>query len=203
VADPARPGAALSGPVDLALTVVGASGYAFTAVRGKNHPGRVERRAFTVLNSSGEPSRLRWLAQQVDTPWTLPVLVLAALRSGRNRLAAASLVTLGLGKAVEGLTKLAEDRRRPAEVMPGPQLRDDPPREGASFPSGHTATATSAAVLLAPELMWPVSLVTGAVVFVTSYRRVGQGAHFPLDVVGGAFLGGATAGAARLVAGHD
>jgi undecaprenyl-diphosphatase len=61
-----------------------------------------------------------------------------------------------------------------------------------SFPSGHTATATAAAVVLSytvPKLA-PVFAVLAAAI---AYSRLYVGVHFPLDVAGGAVVGAATA----------
>jgi undecaprenyl-diphosphatase len=185
------------------VAALGAAGYVLVTVPGAHDPGPLERRVFLAINRRGEASRLRWLAQQVGTPWTLPVTAVTAWRAGRPRLAVAALVALGAVKAIEGATKLLGDRHRPDEVVDAPELPDDAPRDGASYPSGHAATAACAMVLLAPEIPGPGVVAAGAVGLVTGLRRVGQGAHFPLDVVGGALLGTGAAGAARLVAGHD
>jgi undecaprenyl-diphosphatase len=61
-----------------------------------------------------------------------------------------------------------------------------------SFPSGHTATATAAAVVLSalePRLA-PLVVVLAAAI---AYSRVYVGVHFPLDLVGGAAIGAVTA----------
>jgi undecaprenyl-diphosphatase len=61
-----------------------------------------------------------------------------------------------------------------------------------SFPSGHTATAVAGAIVLssfAPRLT-PLFAVLAAAV---AYSRIYVGVHFPLDIVGGAAIGAATA----------
>jgi undecaprenyl-diphosphatase len=61
-----------------------------------------------------------------------------------------------------------------------------------SFPSGHTATATAGAIVLSvlePRLA-PLAVVLAAAV---AYSRVYVGVHFPLDLLGGAAVGAATA----------
>jgi undecaprenyl-diphosphatase len=60
-----------------------------------------------------------------------------------------------------------------------------------SFPSGHTSTAFSFAVLLIVlyrRWLW-LALIPAALV---AWSRVYLGAHFPLDTVAGAFVGSAT-----------
>ncbi|AEE47577.1 phosphatase PAP2 family protein [Cellulomonas fimi] len=74
---------------------------------------------------------------------------------------------------------------------------------GSSFPSGHAANTTVAAVTLT-LLVWPllgrtarvvVPAVAGTLVLATAADRVLLGVHYPSDVVAGILLGGAIAGA--------
>jgi undecaprenyl-diphosphatase len=61
-----------------------------------------------------------------------------------------------------------------------------------SFPSGHTATATAAAIVLStlvPRVTPLFALLAAAI----AYSRMYVGVHFPLDVAGGALIGAATA----------
>jgi len=62
----------------------------------------------------------------------------------------------------------------------------------ASFPSGH-ATATVAAAV-AVSRMWPATrVVWWTLAVLIGYSRIYLGHHYPLDVIGGAILGVATA----------
>jgi undecaprenyl-diphosphatase len=80
-------------------------------------------------------------------------------------------------------------RRRPANSPRPTRLRDDAPADGPSYPSGHAAIAFAATALLAPYVDAPVVGLAGTGGALVGLRRVQQGAHFPLDSVGGALLG--------------
>jgi len=69
------------------------------------------------------------------------------------------------------------------------ELHDDAPTEGGSYPSGHAAIAACAALLTAPYLpRWSIAALVSAV-GATTFTRVHQGAHFPLDALGGVLMG--------------
>jgi undecaprenyl-diphosphatase len=89
--------------------------------------------------------------------------------------------------ALAGLAKAAVREKRPSE--PGALVTIP---HSHSFPSGHTATATAAAVVLSalvPRLT-PVFVLLAAAI---AYSRVYVGVHYPLDLLGGAVIGAATA----------
>jgi membrane-associated phospholipid phosphatase len=118
--------------------------------------------------------------------WFALALAVAVLR--RNvwvfvLVAAAVLVADGLA----GIVKLAVGEKRPNDPDP---LITIP--HSHSFPSGHTATSFAGATAL--SVVYPrgapvFSLVAAAI----GYSRLYVGVHFPLDVVGGAVIGVATA----------
>ena len=103
--------------------------------------------------------------------------------------AVASLGSLALVTAV----KDGIDRPRPAVPV---HVASAP---GASFPSGHAATAAAAAltviVLSWPHVgrrwRWVVSVAAGVVAVAVGFSRLVLGVHYPSDVAGGWF--GATA----------
>lgn len=151
------------------------------------HP-RFDRRVFAALNEhSPTPVSLR-VVQQLGTPWTLPATALIAAALGRHRLALAAAVGSPLEKILEVAIKKARPTPRPLYVEPT-ALRDDAPVEGESFPSGHAAIAWAAASLVAPYMPRPARIALFGCAGASAAVRVNQGAHHPVDAVGGAALG--------------
>jgi len=170
--------------LSIALLLLG--GYGLLATR-RAGPTRLERSVFAAVNDSGEQPWLR-LPQQWGTPWTLPVVAVAAGMRRRGRYATAALVCLPVSKGIEVATKKLRARPRPLYVQPT-VLRDDAPVEGGSMPSGHAAIAACATVLLAPLVPRPVLAVAAVGTALSAIARVQQGAHEPADVVAGLMLG--------------
>lgn len=91
----------------------------------------------------------------------------------------------------EELLKNIFRRPRPFETLTGINLLVLPPHSY-SFPSGHTANAFAAGLVLArkiPSIACPVL----ALAFVMAFSRVYVGVHYPLDILVGAFVGAACA----------
>lgn len=86
-----------------------------------------------------------------------------------------------------GIAKVVVGENRPTD--PNPLV---PVPHSHSFPSGHTATAVAGATVLSylyPRLTWLFAVLAAGI----AYSRLYVGVHFPLDVVGGALIGGVTA----------
>lgn len=181
---------------DAAVALVAAAAVAVCSVRFRDSPGLWERRLFEVVNEWPNPWLLR-IPQQLGTPWALPATGAALWALGRRREAVAAAVALPAVKLTEVRIKRVIDRRRPLWETPT-ILRDDAPREGPSFPSGHAAIAAAAAYLLArawPPSAAPLALATSA----ASLVRVHQGAHWPSDALAGGALGVGVAATLRRV----
>ena len=96
------------------------------------------------------------------------------------------LVAVAAADGIASLVKVAVGESRPNEPDP---LITIP--HSHSFPSGHTATAVAGAIVLsvfAPRAAPLFALLAAGV----AYSRLYVGAHYPLDVVGGAAIGAAT-----------
>lgn len=84
--------------------------------------------------------------------------------------------------------KLAAGRSRPADLGIETLIRGAQPT-GEGFPSGHAAVAFAAAIVLVGELAGRRRLVPIVVATFVAVARIYVGAHFPLDIVGGAATG--------------
>lgn len=171
------------------LAVAAAIGYVALGCGCRHPPRGIERRVFAWANHHDkDPVALR-VPQQLGTPWVLPGLAITALAMRQPRLAVVAGCALPVEKALEVGLKKVIDRRRPAQADPDARLHDDAPAEGPSYPSGHAAIAAAAVLSLRPYLPPPLLIVGVAMAGACSAVRIHQGAHFPMDAVGGVLLG--------------
>jgi membrane-associated phospholipid phosphatase len=176
-------------------------GYVGVALVARRHEERWEAEALEGLNGELGRRPLLWLAQQFGTPWVLPGVAAIAFWRRQPHLAVAAALALPVEKALEVGIKKVVRRRRPAQSPHDTRLRDDAPADGPSYPSGHAAIAFAATTLLAPHTKSPLTALLGLGGVLVGIRRVQQGAHFPLDSVGGALLGVAVGAGLRYVVG--
>ena len=148
-----------------------------------------EERVFRWANGVDDRWRLPVRSiMQAGTFVTVPAVSLVALLAGRRSLAlrvlAAGTVAWFGAKAVKPLG----GRDRPSGVLTEVMLR-----EGISgdlgWVSGHTAVATTLALVLGDDLPPWTRLPLAAIVAATGFGRMYVGAHLPHDLVGGAGLG--------------
>ena len=125
---------------------------------------------------------------QAGTVATVPAVSALALVTGRRRLAA----RLAVGGTIAWLgTKLVKPfggRARPQGVLPDVTIREGIQGD-LGWVSGHTAVATTLALVAAEELPATARPLLVGIVGTVGFGRMYVGAHLPHDVVGGAGLG--------------
>jgi undecaprenyl-diphosphatase len=129
-----------------------------------------------------------------------PVVALIALALRRPRLALAALSVTVLKLATERWVKALVERQRPGTSTPDAIVRDVPVK-GLAFVSGHAVLVAGLAGVVSPYLGGWWKALPWVVLFLVCVARVYLGAHNPFDVVGGAGLGIAIAGALNIVLG--
>ncbi len=161
-----------------------------------------ETAAFGVLNGVGVlPFVLIWPVMQLGNLLVVPASAVLAAALRRWRLAAELLVagaaTYVLAKVVKGVVP----RGRPDDLLAEVVIRGAA-AHGRGFVSGHAAVVAALLAVAWPALGRRGRVVASVLVVAVCLARVHVGAHLPLDVVGGAALGLAVAGAVRLVLGR-
>lgn len=155
----------------------------------EREPTREEVSMFRWINGrTGALARPIWVVMLAGTFGAVPVSAAAALIAKRRRLAVHLAVggtgAYVLAKAVKPLV----GRGRPGLLLERVAFRDQIGGDR-GWVSGHTAVATSLALVAGPSS--PPWLRVGSYLVATAVGagRMYAGAHMPLDVAGGAGLG--------------
>jgi membrane-associated phospholipid phosphatase len=131
-----------------------------------------------------------WTPMQFGSAWAPPVAAATAWWVTKSWRPTAGALVAGWGGwwLAKGL-KNGFERGRPANELGPDFVRPTAITDGLGFVSGHATVAFACAAVLSPYLSrtWRIAVYTLAATVALS--RVSVGAHFPLDVVGGAALG--------------
>ena len=144
-----------------------------------------------------------WVVMQLGALLAVPVVALTAFLVRRRLRPALDLLLAGttgwlLAKVMKGLL----ERGRPASFFDDVNVRGALGRgsdQGLGFPSGHSAVAFSLAIVAFPYLSFRSRAIAVVIAVVVGFSRLYFGAHFPLDVLGGAALGVAIAACVHLL----
>lgn len=202
---PGRPLLAGARPERIA-TLVGAGAVlgAAGAVAARGVPPS-EERAFRAINDL--PSWLTpllWPPMQLGSLWGPVAIGFVTWRRRRSWRTTAGVVVGGvtawqLAKVVKSFVR----RGRPADELERISWRLGTPQEGLGFVSGHSTVVFSMVAVLWPQARPSERLALVAVASVVAFARLQNGAHLPIDTVGGAALGVIVGELWRLVVGDE
>lgn len=141
-----------------------------------------------TLTNLGDTHVMLWMILLACLPWWIAVGRKDPERLSLYLVVFAIVLVLG-GLVSQGLKDIF-GALRPAGVLPADSLRIlGETLNYRSFPSGHTVTAFAGMCILLPII--PASWRWGALTLASAIglSRIGVGAHWPIDVASGAFLG--------------
>jgi membrane-associated phospholipid phosphatase len=148
-----------------------------------------EERLFRFANRA--PASIRVpvrTVMQAGTFGTVPAVAAIAALTGRRRLAATLLLGGSIAWFGAKLAKPYGGRPRPAALLDDVMVRETIAGD-LGWVSGHTAVATTLALVGAGALPSSTRPLLAGVVATTAFGRMYVGAHLPHDLVGGAGVG--------------
>lgn len=130
----------------------------------------------------------------------VPLAVVAALLIGwilvtvagvaRWEVLRAMVLAFGVSELVTQVLKRVADQSRPTASIPGLDVHGYPKDPyGNAYPSAHTSVVVGLVAALWPWLNRPQRVVAVTVAALIALNRLYIGAHWPVDVVGGAAIG--------------
>lgn len=153
--------------------------------------GTIEIARFRSINDLPDAFAIPiWAFMQAGNLLVIPLGVVVAAFLREFRLAGAFALA-GISKYFAARAiKTQFVRHRPSVLIDDVNIRIGSSETGLGFVSGHATIAVAVAVIIHPYLKKPIARVGLWVVTVlVLVGRVYAGAHFPLDVVGGAGIG--------------
>jgi undecaprenyl-diphosphatase len=117
-------------------------------------------------------------------------VLLTAPGRPRGEVVRAALLSVVLSELVSQVLKRLADQPRPTAVVPGLDVHGYPKDPfGNAYPSAHTAVTVGLVTAMWPWLSRPQRVVGATLALLVALNRLYIGAHWPVDVVGGAAVG--------------
>jgi membrane-associated phospholipid phosphatase len=117
-------------------------------------------------------------------------IMVTARGSARWEVLRAMVIGFALAELVTQVLKRVADQARPTASIPGLDVHGYPKDPyGNAYPSAHTSVAVGLVAALWPWLTRPQRAAGATVALLVALNRLYIGAHWPVDVIGGAAIG--------------
>jgi membrane-associated phospholipid phosphatase len=121
---------------------------------------------------------------------TLGGWVMATTRGARWEVLRAIVISVAISEVITQTLKRLAHQSRPTASIVGLDVHGYPKDPyGDAYPSAHTSVAVGLVAALWPWLTWPQRIVGVILAGLVALNRLYIGAHWPVDVIGGAAIG--------------